>query len=401
MSFSSLGLKPEVLAGGDLMAAAQTGTGKTAGFTLPLLHILSQDQRPSAPAKRPRCLILTPTRELAAQVEESVDTYGKHLPLSSLVMFGGVGHQPADQRAEEAAWTSSSPPRAACSTTSARSTLDLSGVEILVLDEADRMLDMGFIHDIKQGARAGAEEAPEPAVLGHLLGRDPRASPTACCATRQSGSHPAQHHRRAVTQRGLSVDRRSRSASCCPPDQGKASGSRCWCSPAPSTAPTSSPNTSPSTTSAPRRSTATRARPRARVRWPTSRTASCNVLVATDIAARGLDIDQLPTWSTSSCPTCRKTTCTASAAPAAPAENQTLLRQDIELVTVAGFEPSRPLQMNGSVRAARRPEGARPAQYNARRPHAAPARHAHAGPKRHGSSSQSGAQDRRGGQGKR
>ena len=82
---------PQVLSGGDLLAGAQTGTGKTAGFTLPILHILSQKARKD---NRPRCLMLTPTRELAAQIEESVKTYGKYLPLTSTVIFGGVNANP-------------------------------------------------------------------------------------------------------------------------------------------------------------------------------------------------------------------------------------------------------------------------------------------------------------------
>jgi ATP-dependent RNA helicase RhlE len=138
-----------VLAGGDLLAAAQTGTGKTAGFTLPILHILAEEHAHNIKPGRPRCLILTPTRELAAQVEESVQTYGKHLPLTSMVMFGGVNINPQIAKLKKR-WTSSSPPRAACSTTCNQKTIDLSGVEILVLDEADRMLDMGFIRDIKK-----------------------------------------------------------------------------------------------------------------------------------------------------------------------------------------------------------------------------------------------------------
>ena len=85
---------PQVLKGGDLLAGAQTGTGKTAGFTLPILHILAEEHAHNQKAGRPRCLILTPTRELAAQVEESVQTYGKHLPLTSMVMFGGVAINP-------------------------------------------------------------------------------------------------------------------------------------------------------------------------------------------------------------------------------------------------------------------------------------------------------------------
>ncbi|MEY3885181.1 MAG: hypothetical protein RIS87_956, partial [Pseudomonadota bacterium] len=81
---------PLVLSGGDLLAGAQTGTGKTAGFTLPILHLLSQKPLAEVAKGRPRCLMLTPTRELAAQIEESVKTYGKYLPLTSTVIFGGV-----------------------------------------------------------------------------------------------------------------------------------------------------------------------------------------------------------------------------------------------------------------------------------------------------------------------
>jgi len=140
---------PLVLAGGDLMAAAQTGTGKTAGFTLPILHILSEEHAHNQKAGRPRCLILTPTRELAAQVEESVQTYGKHLPLTSMVMFGGVAINPQIAKLKKRVdILVATPGRLLDHCT--QGTVDLSGVEILVLDEADRMLDMGFIRDIKK-----------------------------------------------------------------------------------------------------------------------------------------------------------------------------------------------------------------------------------------------------------
>ncbi len=140
---------PQVLAGGDLMAAAQTGTGKTAGFTLPILHILSEEHAHNIKPGRPRCLILTPTRELAAQVEESVQTYGKHLPLTSMVMFGGVAINPQIARLKKKVdILVATPGRLLDHCT--QKTIDLSGVEILVLDEADRMLDMGFIRDIKK-----------------------------------------------------------------------------------------------------------------------------------------------------------------------------------------------------------------------------------------------------------
>ena len=140
---------PQVLAGGDLLAAAQTGTGKTAGFTLPVLHMLAATHAHPHPPGRPRCLILTPTRELAAQVEESVKTYGKHLPLSSLVMFGGVNINPQISALKKRVDILVATPGRLLDHVSQR-TLDLSGVEILVLDEADRMLDMGFIRDIRK-----------------------------------------------------------------------------------------------------------------------------------------------------------------------------------------------------------------------------------------------------------
>ncbi len=140
---------PQVLAGGDLLAAAQTGTGKTAGFTLPLLHILSATHAHPHPPGRPRCLILTPTRELAAQVEESVQTYGKHLPLTSLVMFGGVNINPQISALKKRVDILVATPGRLLDHVGQK-TLDLSGVEILVLDEADRMLDMGFIRDIRK-----------------------------------------------------------------------------------------------------------------------------------------------------------------------------------------------------------------------------------------------------------
>src|SRR3954468_14398218 len=142
---------PAVLQGGDLLAGAQTGTGKTAGFTLPMLHRLLETG-PKKDAKGRvliRTLILTPTRELAAQVEESVRTYGKYVPLTSMVMFGGVGMQPQIDKLRRGVAILVATPGRLLDHHQQR-TLDLSHVEIFVLDEADRMLDMGFIHDIKK-----------------------------------------------------------------------------------------------------------------------------------------------------------------------------------------------------------------------------------------------------------
>jgi ATP-dependent RNA helicase RhlE len=140
---------PVVLSGGDLLAGAQTGTGKTAGFTLPILQLLSQKPAANRGNGRPRCLILVPTRELAAQVEESVQTYGKYVPLNSMVIFGGVNANPQIARLRKPLDILVATPGRLLDHLNQRN-VDLSGVEILVLDEADRMLDMGFIRDIKK-----------------------------------------------------------------------------------------------------------------------------------------------------------------------------------------------------------------------------------------------------------
>ncbi|MES1983051.1 MAG: DEAD/DEAH box helicase [Pseudomonadota bacterium] len=139
---------PAVLSGGDLLAGAQTGTGKTAGFTLPILQLLSANSKPGN--KGPiRALILIPTRELAAQVEESVRNYGKYLSLNSMTMIGGVNINPQIARLKTRVDILVATPGRLLDHVQQR-TVDLSHVEILVLDEADRMLDMGFIRDIRK-----------------------------------------------------------------------------------------------------------------------------------------------------------------------------------------------------------------------------------------------------------
>jgi len=142
---------PAVLEGHDLLAGAQTGTGKTAAFTLPLLHKLSQAEagKNKFGGKAIRALVLTPTRELAAQVEESVREYGKYLKLSSTVIFGGVGMNPQIERIKRGVDILVATPGRLLDLQQ-QGMLDLSQVQILVLDEADRMLDMGFIHDVKK-----------------------------------------------------------------------------------------------------------------------------------------------------------------------------------------------------------------------------------------------------------
>ncbi|MFW6258639.1 MAG: DEAD/DEAH box helicase, partial [Halochromatium sp.] len=171
---------PTILGGGDVMAAAQTGTGKTAGFTLPLLQRLSTQTsrrgakpsaersdgqtdgqsarqparqsggRAAAGARRPiRALVLTPTRELAAQVQESIQTYGQYLPLRSAVIFGGVKINPQIEQLRRGVDILVATPGRLLDH-AGQGTVDLSEVETLILDEADRMLDMGFVHDIKK-----------------------------------------------------------------------------------------------------------------------------------------------------------------------------------------------------------------------------------------------------------
>ena len=138
---------PVVLGGHDLLAGAQTGTGKTAGFTLPMLQLLST--RPAAQAGAIRALVLTPTRELAAQVEEAIRAYGQYLELTSTVIFGGVGMNPQINRIARGVDILVATPGRLLDL-EGQNHIDLSHVEILVLDEADRMLDMGFIHDVKK-----------------------------------------------------------------------------------------------------------------------------------------------------------------------------------------------------------------------------------------------------------
>lgn len=140
---------PTVLKGGDLMAAAQTGTGKTAGFTLPLLENMSRKDVSGQKYRPVRALILTPTRELAAQVHDSVRTYGKHLPLRSTVVFGGVSINPQMMTLRKGVDILVATPGRLLDLVQ-QNALQLDRVETLVLDEADRMLDMGFIHDIKK-----------------------------------------------------------------------------------------------------------------------------------------------------------------------------------------------------------------------------------------------------------
>ena len=157
---------PAVLAGHDLLAGAQTGTGKTAAFTLPMLHRLSQSAAPKNKfgGKGIRALVLTPTRELAAQVEESVREYGKYLDINSTVVFGGVGMNPQIDRIKRGVDILVATPGRLLDLQQ-QGFLDLSTVQVLVLDEADRMLDMGFIPQVRQIIRQTPPKAERQTLL--------------------------------------------------------------------------------------------------------------------------------------------------------------------------------------------------------------------------------------------
>ncbi len=139
---------PWVLRGSDLLAAAQTGTGKTAGFTLPVLQRLSESTKSRTKPGQPRCLVLTPTRELAAQVTESFKTYGKYLPLKSLAVFGGVNINSQRMATRKPVDILIATPGRLLDLVD-QNIVRLNSIDILVVDEADRMLDMGFIHEIQ------------------------------------------------------------------------------------------------------------------------------------------------------------------------------------------------------------------------------------------------------------
>ncbi len=139
---------PALLAGRDMLGCAQTGTGKTAAFTLPILQFLAKDKKSAIP-RQPRVLILAPTRELAAQIRDSVDKYGKYTKISHTVIFGGVGQNPQVAALNRGVHVLVATPGRLMDLINQKQ-ITLASVEIFVLDEADRMLDMGFIHDIKR-----------------------------------------------------------------------------------------------------------------------------------------------------------------------------------------------------------------------------------------------------------
>ncbi len=281
---------PAVLAGRDLMAAAQTGTGKTAGFTLPILQQLST--RPARVRGKARALVLTPTRELAAQVEESVRTYGRFLPLKTALVFGGVGMVPQIKALRAGVDLIVATPGRLLDHVGQK-TVDLSAIEILVLDEADRMLDMGFIHDIrkllallpaqKQGLLFSATFSDEIRALAAGLLKEPQSIEVA----------PRNTAAELITQRIYPVDKARKRELLI-----KLIDDHHWHQVLVFTRTKHGANTlAEKLDKAGIRAAAIHGNKSQNARTKALadfKNLKLNVLVATDIAARGLDIDQLP-----------------------------------------------------------------------------------------------------------
>ena len=282
---------PYILEGRDMLAGAQTGTGKTAGFTLPMLQILSEQKMPKNHRKI-RALILTPTRELAAQVADSVKIYGKYLPLKSAVIFGGVGINPQITMLRNGIDILIATPGRLLDHVG-QGTVDLSAVEVFVLDEADRMLDMGFIRDIRrvitilpkvrQNLMFSATYSDEIKTLANTLLRNPAEVEV---ARRNTSSE-------LVTQSVILVDCKRKSALL-----GELIGKNKWEQVLVFTRTKHGANKLTEylqkigiTAAAIHGNKSQAARTKALNDFKCS---SVRVLVATDIAARGIDIDALP-----------------------------------------------------------------------------------------------------------
>ena len=370
---------PIALEGRDLLAGAQTGTGKTAAFALPLLDQLYVRARRPAEPKTPRALVLTPTRELAAQVHESVRAYGRHLGVRSTTIFGGVGMQPQVDALKRGVDILVATPGRLIDHIQRRS-VNLSHIEVLVLDEADRMLDMGFLPSIKRILGSlprqrttwlfSATFAPEIKALSAQFMRDPIeiqvAKPNAVAATVTHRVHPVDaakkrdlllHLLNNDARQTLVFGRTKHGADKLAKSLEKA-GLR---------AAAIHGNKSQSQ------------RTRALADFKNGKVA---VLVATDIAARGLDIDQLPMVINFELPMVAEDyihrigrTGRAGAEGLAISlvshdeesrlrDIRRMLKQDIAIEAIAGFEPSHPLRLEGA-----------PSRSNAQR--AQPPRHAH------------------------
>jgi ATP-dependent RNA helicase RhlE len=354
---------PVVLEGGDLLAAAQTGTGKTAAFALPLLQHLSTAG--ATQTRRPRALVLTPTRELAAQVHDNLRDYGKHLRISSTTIFGGVSMGPQMQALRRGVDIVIATPGRLIDHLQQRS-IDLSGVEVLVLDEADRMLDMGFLPALKRVLSAlprqrqtllfSATFAPPIKALAMQFLHAPRevsvTPPNTVATTVTHHVHPVDAaKKRDLLLHVLSQDSRRQTLVFSRTKHGADKLVRFL-------------ETAGLRAAAIHGNKSQNARTRALSDFKTGR---ITVLVATDIAARGIDIDQLPVVINFDLPMVAEDyvhrigrTGRAGADGMAVSlvshdesgllrDIRKLLKQDIAISNVPGFEPSHPLRTDAAA----------------------------------------------------
>ena len=396
---------PLALAGHDLLGGAQTGTGKTAAFGLPLLQKLSKETPAKGPRK-PRALVLVPTRELAVQVADSIKAYGRHLNLNVTTIYGGAGMQPQIDNLRRGVDVLVACPGRLIDHLE-RGTAKLDAVEMLVLDEADRMLDMGFLPAIKRVvARVPAQRQtmlfsatfePRIRALAMEFMRDPAqvqvAANNTIAETITHRAHPvdgsrkrdllieilAKRHTDQVLVFGKTKHGCNRLA-----EQLETAGLR---------AVAIHGNKSQAQ------------RQKALDQFKAGR---ARVLVATDVAARGLDIPDLPLVINHDLPmvaedyvhrigrTGRNGATGQALSLVSPEEGgllnqiQKMLKAEVVMETVRGFEPSRPVRLDAPIP---KQGGNRSAPSRGHRPHGKPAaRHAHAGPKQHrgGGASQGG-----------
>ncbi len=395
---------PLALAGHDLLGGAQTGTGKTAAFGLPLLQRLSKQTPPNGPRK-PRALILTPTRELAVQVADSLRGYGKHLRLTVATIYGGAGMGPQlDQLRRGVDILVATPGRLIDHLE--RGSAKLDAIEVLVLDEGDRMLDMGFLPAIKrilgrvpkerQTMLFSATFESELKKLALEFMRDPRqvqiSTGNAVATTVAHRAHPVDGSRK----RDLLIEILSNRHT----DQVLVFGrTKHGCN-----------RLSEQLEDAGINAVAIHGNKSQAQRHKALRdfkAGKARVLVATDVAARGLDIPSLPLVINFDLPmvaedyihrigrTGRAGATGEALSLVSPEEGgllrqiQRLLKMEIVMDTVAGYAPSKPMRMD-AIPSQQRPGGQRPASPSrSHRPHGKPApRHAHAGPKQHRSAGQ-------------
>ncbi len=375
---------PVALSGRDLLAGAQTGTGKTAAFALPLLERLFANPQQPTGKRRPRVLILTPTRELAAQVHESIRTYGKHLRVFATTIFGGVGMGPQIDALRRGVDIIVATPGRLIDHMERR-TVDLSAIEILVLDEADRMLDMGFLPAMKRILNAlpkqnrqtllfSATFADEIKKLAREFMRDPEEVQIArntVATTVTHRVHPVDAARkRDLLLHIMAQDSRRQTLVFGRTKHGADKLARFL-------------EQSGLRTAAIHGNKSQGARTKALSDFKNGK---ITVLVATDIAARGLDIDQLPIVINFDLPMVAEDyvhrigrTGRAGAEGLAVSlvsqdearllrDIRRLLKQDIAIENVAGFEPAHPLQLDGHGGGGGRNSAPRKPNH-ARRPH--------------------------------